>query len=42
MPRDESSLIDIVNAGSRITSYVAGLDHDAVEKNVMLRSWTSS
>jgi len=38
MSRDESSLIDVINAGNRILNYVAGLDRDAVEKHSMIRS----
>ncbi len=38
MSRDESSLIDVINAGKRILDYVAGLGRDAVEQNSMIRS----
>jgi uncharacterized protein with HEPN domain len=38
MPTDESSLIDIVNAGNRILDYVAGLDRGTVEANAMIRA----
>jgi uncharacterized protein with HEPN domain len=38
MSRDESSLIDVINAGDRIASYVAGLDRRAVEQNSMIRA----
>ena len=38
MSRDESYLIDIVNAGKRILDYVAGLDRDVVEKDIKTRA----
>ncbi len=38
MPPDESSLIDIVQAGHRILDYVAGLDRATVESNAMIRA----
>jgi uncharacterized protein with HEPN domain len=38
MSPDESTVIDIVNAGNRIRDYVAGLDRETVEKNAMIRA----
>jgi uncharacterized protein with HEPN domain len=38
MSRDEASLLDIVNAGKRIQSYVTGRDKDAVEADSQARA----
>ena len=38
MSRDDSSLLDIVNAGKRIRNYVAGQDKESVEANSQARA----
>ena len=38
MPRDDASLLDIVNAGKRIQNYVAGQDKESIEANSQARA----
>ena len=38
MSRDDASLLDIVNAGKRVQSYVAGRDKDSVEADSQARA----
>ena len=38
MSRDEASLLDIVNAGKRVQSYIAGRDRESVEADSQARA----